>query len=117
MKIQRQLVVGLVSFGMALSAIAEQTAKVRIVGGKLAGERSVVLEEITDSHYRLTLRKVEIPADAVSIDVVAPFMTAMKGDAGYWVNARGTYGKFDKDEGVFYILAFADADFRFQAWS
>lgn len=101
MKIQRQLVVGLVSFGMALSAIAEQTAKVRIVGGKLAGERSVVLEEITDSHYRLTLRKVEIPADAVSIDVVAPFMTAMKGDAGYWMNARGTYGKFDKDEGVF----------------
>lgn len=86
---------------LSLTGFPGQTAKLRIVGGTREGERIVSLTEVGPSHCRFTLKKSDIPADACSVEVVPEFMTATKGDAGYWMNARGTYGRFDKDGGVF----------------
>lgn len=87
--------------GLCGAAVAGQTAVVRIAGGASAGERRVELEEVDASHCRFTMKKADIPADAGAVDVVPDFMTAAKGDAGYWMNARGTYGTFDKADGTF----------------
>lgn len=45
------------------------------------------------------LRPEAIPPDAVWIDVVPPFMTARRGDPGYWMNGRGVWGAFTRDAG------------------
>ena len=62
-------------------------------------ERRVELEEISDSHCRLTLSKESIGSDVMWIDVIPDFMTARKGDSGYWLDARGAYGRFDRECG------------------
>lgn len=65
------------------------------------GERRVPLEEISDSHCRFTLKKEDIESGVEWIDVVPDFMTARKGDEGYWIDARGAYGRFDRDCGSY----------------
>ena len=64
-------------------------------------ERRVELEKVSDAHYRFTLKKGEVGNDVRWIDVVPDFMTAQKGDEGYWIDARGAYGRFDKDSGSY----------------
>ena len=63
------------------------------------GERRVELERVSDSHYRFTLAKESIGPDVKWIDVIPDFMTARKGDEGYWIDARGAYGRFDRESG------------------
>ena len=63
--------------------------------------RTVELEKISDSLSRLTIRAADIPANVRHIDAVAAFAKARKGDAGYWVNGRGTYGEFTQENGRF----------------
>ena len=87
------------------SAFAE-TAQVRVSWGDVdkpvrEETRVVELERVGDSHFRAVVPKSDIPADATSVSVVPSFMTARKGDAGWWMQARGTYGFFDKDEGEY----------------
>ena len=65
------------------------------------GEKKVELEKLSDDHYRFTMKQAEIGDDVKWIDVVPDFMTAQKGDEGYWLDARGVYGRFDKDDGSF----------------
>ena len=99
----------LVLIGMAVVAFAAgaETAEVRILKGenakkaKVAETRTVELEKTADGAWRFTMAKDAIPADAFAVEVVPSFMTAKKGDAGYWLQARGTYGKFDKDNGTY----------------
>ena len=63
------------------------------------GESRVELERVSNSHYRFTMKKAEIGDDVKWIDVVPDFMTARKGETGYWIDARGSYGRFDKEVG------------------
>lgn len=65
------------------------------------GERPVELERIADDHYRFTLAKEEIAGDVEWVDVIPAFMMAKKGEDGYWIDARGAYGRFDRDEGSY----------------
>ena len=82
------------------NAAEDIQATLRIVGGKSAGESRVALKRVDADTYRFTMKKESIPLDARSVDVLPDFLTAHKGDAGYWLLPRGTYGKFDKDDGV-----------------
>ena len=63
--------------------------------------RTVELEKTGDASWRFTLPKAEIPKDAKYVEVLPSFFTARKGDDGYWMQARGTYGLFDKDDGIY----------------
>ena len=65
--------------------------------------RSLELERIGSSHFRAVVRKSDIPADATTVSIVVPFMTARRGDEGWWMQARGTYGKFDKADGRYVV--------------
>ena len=79
-----------------------ETATVRTIfkdGRKIS--KSVKLEDVSESVKRLTVPKSELSGDVRFIDVVADFAPAKKGDDGYWIHARGTYGKFDKDSGSY----------------
>ena len=97
---------GIAVLVLPLTALCE-TAEVRILKGAnaktavVAETRSVGLERLADGGWRFSLAKESIPEDAFAVEVVPPFMTAQKGDAGYWLQARGTYGKFDKDDGTY----------------
>ena len=83
-----------------LPAFAEETATVRRhYQGKAVEESRVALTKVGDSHYRFTMRKEDIGEDVKWIDVIPDFMTAKKGDDGYWINARGAYGTFTLDNG------------------
>lgn len=64
-------------------------------------ESRVELEKVSDAHYRLTVKKEAIGPDVKWIDVVPDFMTARQGDAGYWIDARGAYGRFDRESGCY----------------
>ena len=64
-------------------------------------ERTVELEKAGEASWRYTLPKAEIPRNAKYVEVVPSFMTARKGDDGYWMQARGTYGLFDKEDGTY----------------
>ncbi len=48
---------------------------------------------------RLTIPKEHIADDVWGVEVLPSFMKAKKGDEGYWMNCRGVYGHFDKDNG------------------
>ena len=63
--------------------------------------RTVELEKTGDASWRFVMPKGEIPKDAKYVEVVPNFFTARKGDDGYWMQARGTYGLFDKDDGIY----------------
>lgn len=56
----------------------------------------------TRDGYRLVINKEDIPEEVWAVEVIPPFMTANKGEEGYWMNGRGVYGLYDKDEGSFY---------------
>lgn len=84
----------------ARHATASQTALVRyalIGGGERTEQRELV--PMPDGALRVTVPKEAIAADVKSVDVMPPFMTARKGDEGYWLDARGAYGLFDRDSG------------------
>lgn len=90
---------------LSLTGMAE-TAVVRIgypkgLKGVRYETRSVELEKTGDASWRFSMPKSEIPRDARYVEVVPSFMTAQKGDDGYWLQARGTYGLFDKDDGAY----------------
>ena len=63
--------------------------------------RTVELEKTGEASWRFVMPKAEIPRNAKCVEVVPSFMTARKGDDGYWMQARGTYGLFDKEDGTY----------------
>ncbi len=90
---------------LCLATFAE-TAEVRIAYGTSAKagrveRRTVELEKTGDASWRFTMPKADIPKDAKCVEVVPSFFKSRKGDDGYWMQARGTYGLFDKDEGEY----------------
>lgn len=94
-----------VSSLFVLSLFAE-TAEVRIRWGSpkkatRTESRTVELAKLPDGGFRFMLPREQIPADAWCVQVIPEFMRAKKGDEGYWIQARGTYGLFDKDDGVY----------------
>ena len=85
-------------------AAFSESAEMRITYGAVekperVETRVVELERISDAHFRAVVPKGQIPADASSVSIIPPFMMAHKGDKGWWMQARGTYGRFDKDDG------------------
>jgi len=90
---------------LALTGFAE-TASVRIgypqgPKGVRYETRTVELAKTGDASWRFVMPKAEIPKNAKCVEVVPSFLTARKGDDGYWMQARGTYGRFDKDDGTY----------------
>ena len=86
---------------IAFATIAEDAlVRVNLMDGGVRTER-VALESVSPSHVRFTYPKERISDDVVSIDVVPDFMTARKGDEGYWIDARGAYGRFEHEAGVY----------------
>ena len=99
------LLLGASTAAMCCAASAE-TAVVRI--GYPQGDkdvryemRTVELEKTGEASCRFVMHKADIPRDAKWVEVVPAFMTARKGDDGYWMQARGTYGRFDRDDGCY----------------
>ena len=91
---------------LAGGAAFAETADVRIAWGTpkkttRTETRVVELQPLAGGSWRFCLPKEQIPADAWCVEVVPPFMRSQKGDAGYWIQARGTYGRFDQDDGVY----------------
>ena len=78
----------------------EALVRFNLADGGTRTER-VALETVSPTQVRFTYPKERIADDVVSIDVVPDFMTAWKGDEGYWIDARGAYGRFDKDSGSY----------------
>ena len=87
---------------MAATCAGAEDALVRLnlADGGVRMER-VALEAVSPAQVRFTYPKERIGDDVVSIDVVPDFMTAKKGDEGYWIDARGAYGRFEKEEGAY----------------
>ena len=82
-------------------AVAEDAlVRVNLMNGGMRTER-VALTAVSPTQVRFTYSKEKIAEDAVSIDIVPDFMTAKKGDDGYWIDARGAYGRFEKDDGEY----------------
>lgn len=63
--------------------------------------KEIELERVTDKQCLFRLEKEQITDEIEKIDVIPEFMVAKKGDAGFWVNARGSWGRFDQDAGAF----------------
>ena len=90
---------------MLASVSVAETAAVRILKGRnfrsaaVVETRTVELEKLADARWRFTMPKGSVPADVQAIEVVPAFMTARKGESGYWINGRGVYGNFDRDDG------------------
>ena len=90
----------------ATSAGFGETAEMRITWisadkAERVESRRVEMERVDDAHYRVTIPRGRVPGDASSVSVVPPFMTARRGEAGYWLDGRGNYGFFDRSEGRF----------------
>lgn len=89
-----------------------KSVEVRFFTGKAYGSAAVPAPEKisvrkyrltkTSDGLRLTVPKEDIPDDVWAVEVVPDFMKAVKGEDGYWMNGRGVYGCYDKDEGSFY---------------
>ena len=85
----------------ALGGFAEDAlVRLNLEDGGTRTER-VALAEVAPAHVRFAYPKERIAEDVVSIDVVPDFMTARTGDEGYWVDARGAYGRFEMDDGEY----------------
>jgi len=85
----------------AMCAAAEDAVvRLNLADGGVRTER-VALVSVSSSHMRFSYPKERIADDVVSIDVLPDFMTAKKGDEGYWIDARGAYGRFDRDDGEY----------------
>ena len=92
----------------AAFALRAEMAALRIAWGDAASParvetRSLELERLGDAHCRAVVPKGAIPPDACFVEIVPPFMTAKKGDEGWWMQARGTYGLFDRDDGSYVV--------------
>ena len=105
-----------VTFALLLSCsnLSAQSVEVRFLHGKPTNESSLAkpvsdantkvvvrkykLEKCSEG-LRLTIPKEHIAADVWAVEVLPSFMKARKGDEGYWMNCRGVYGYFDKDNG------------------
>lgn len=61
--------------------------------------RDVPLKPAGTNRWSLTIARQSIPEQVKWLEVVPDFMTAAKGDDGYWVNGRGVYGRFTRDAG------------------
>ncbi len=87
---------------VATTVVCAESAEVRfnLMDGGVRTER-VSLERVSTTQVRFTCPKERISDDVASVDVVPDFMTANKGDEGYWIDARGAYGRFEKDEGAY----------------
>ena len=84
-------------------ACAAETATLRWHLG--APSRDRVREEtvelsVSGDRASFTWPKEKVPAEAWALDVIPSFMTAKVGDAGWWMNGRGVYGKFTRDSGM-----------------
>ena len=107
-KILTALLVILFSVQLAVA----QSVEVRFLKGKPFGSASEAAPENvsvkkyrlkkTDEGLRLTIPKEDISDKVWGVEVVPSFMKAEKGDEGYWMNGRGVYGLYDKEEGSFY---------------
>lgn len=89
---------------LTLACFSAHSASVCIRETRLDGsvvERTVESENIQGSVERVTIKKGEL-RDAAYIDVIPDFARAEKGDDGYWIDGRGWYGKFDRDNGSFF---------------
>ena len=105
------IVVALI-LGFAGMTAQAQNVEVRFLKGKPFGKadlpstENVITKKYrlkkTEDGLRLTIPKEDISADIWGVEVVPTFMTAKKGDEGYWMNGRGVYGLYDKEEGSFY---------------
>lgn len=85
----------------ALGAVAEEAeVRFRLTDGTIRTER-MALERTGADGFRFRLAKERIAGDVAAVEVVPDFMTARKGDEGYWIDARGAYGRFDRDDGVY----------------
>ena len=85
----------------SVSAVAEDAlVRLNLADGGIRTE-CVALAAISPTQVRFTYSKEKIAEDVVSIDVVPDFMMAKKGDDGYWIDARGAYGKFNMDDGEY----------------
>ena len=87
------------------SILLAEKAEVRMVlkdGKKLNPvSKTVELEKVSADKFRIVIPKESIPENAKFVEVIPEFAKANKGDDGYWMQARGTYGKFDKDNGFY----------------
>ena len=76
------------------------TARVRIRTAKGVEMRRVPLVRTGENAARFTFRRADLPQGAKWLDVVPDFMTARRGEEGYWIQGRGLYGTFDKPAGT-----------------
>ena len=89
---------------VAAAGLFAETAQIRthseLWGKKTVETKTVEMEKLSDVKFRVVIPKSEIKNTTKFIDIVPEFAKANKGDDGYWIFPRGTYGKFDKDNGV-----------------
>ena len=96
------------------SNMSAQSVEVRFLHGKPTNEKSydkpvsdantkVVVRKYKlvkcNEGLRLTIPKEHIADDVWGVEVLPSFMKAKKGDEGYWMNCRGVFGYFNKDNG------------------
>lgn len=96
----KKLCLALLGAMCALGAYAFDTATLRIKypNGKLE-EKAVKMQDMGNNVYRVKVPVREIPRDALTIDVVADFAKAKKGEDGFYILPDGSYIEFDKDNG------------------
>lgn len=73
---------------------------VHLMDGGMRTEQ-IEMSEVSPTQLRFTYPKERIADDVESIDVVPGFMTAKKDDDGYWIDARGAYGRFNRASGEY----------------
>ena len=98
---QRMAVVALLAVEtLQAGAVCTETAVARFVMTDGTVERRMLpLTPSGSDAWRLMVPRASIPATAKWLEIVPAFMTARKGDSGYWINGRGVYGHFDKNAG------------------
>lgn len=101
----KKILLSILAACFAAAALFAETAQVRThyVQGrnKTVKTKTVELEKVAPDKFRLVIPKSQITDDMSCIDIVPEFAKANKGDEGYWIMPRGTYGKFDKDNGFY----------------
>ena len=88
------------------SSACAPTAQLRLIWGgqdhiDRIETRDVALVPQGDNKFRLVVQKESIPPDVWAIEAVPSFFKAAKGDKGWWMQGRGLYGLFDKDDGEY----------------
>jgi len=86
----------------ACSFVFAQNAEIRIMGkDKKITTKQVALTKNADGSLRFKFSRNDIPKDAIELAVIPEFMTAQKGDKGFWLFPRGEMGKFTQQKGLF----------------